>query len=482
LKSLRAKYIIALTLILTIVFGGISVKSFRASERRIKKNQTARLTMVTNIVKNALTAVMLEGRAQDFQRFVETIIEDDINAIRLFSEDGTIIASSNRADRGRKINISQEEFAQPKLSSFEDSGHLIYSMRVPIFNEKPCQRCHGTARNLMGALDVEVIMDDLNESLRDVWESSAIIFGISLVALFASVSLLTRFLVVKPILEIIETVKRVEEGDLKARFNSDRTDEIGNLARSLNSMLSELNRARQEVESCHIEAMRKVEKMATIGELASAIAHEIKNPLAGISGAIQVFAEDFPETDPRRSIINEVLSEIERLDKAVRDLLNFARPPEPHFIKTTVVPVLERALRLITPQAKKQGVEINMVIVSDPPEVYIDPEQMQQVFLNLIINALHSMPGGGSITITTHNRPEDKEFDIIISDTGYGISQADLKNIFKPFFTTKHMGTGLGLAISKNIVEKHGGDITVESQIGVGSSFKITLPLGAPIA
>jgi signal transduction histidine kinase len=226
-----------------------------------------------------------------------------------------------------------------------------------------------------------------------------------------------------------------------------------------------------------MESMQRVEKMATIGELAAAVAHEIKNPLAGISGAIQVLAEDFSPDDPRKGIIKEVLGEIERLDKAVRDLLSFAKPPEPNFVKTPITPVIERSLRLVRAQARRHGVKINIIAAGDTADLRVDPEQMQQVFLNMMMNAIHSMPGGGALTVSTSLRADGSGVEVSIADTGAGIRSEELKNIFKPFFTTKHTGTGLGLAISKNIVEKHGGNIIVDSQVGVGSNFRVILPV-----
>ncbi|MDP2167202.1 MAG: ATP-binding protein [Thermodesulfovibrionales bacterium] len=476
--SLKNKYIVGVSLVLVVVFGSLSYKNLKAEEQRINSDSMAKLTLMTKVIKNALMALMLEGKAAHFQEFVEMLIAEDINAVRLYREDGTIMSSSVPAEKGRAVgNGVPINPASTCISSKEKGGHLIYSMTLPIFNERPCQGCHGSSERVMGILSVEIVMDSYYKSIRDSRVNAAIFYISSFLILSLSLGAMTAFLVTRPLEAIIKTVKRVEEGDLNARFLTDSKDEVGDLAKSLDSMLAELYRARQEVENCHIDSIQKVEKLATIGELASAIAHEIKNPLAGISGAIQVFAEDFLDSDPRRGIINEVLSEIDRLDKAVRDLLNFARPPEPHRIKTQVMPVIERALRLVAGQAKKQGVDTNIVMVDDIEDAYIDPEQMQQVFLNIMINALHSMPGGGEITITTYRKAETNEVDVVISDTGHGISQADIKNIFKPFFTTKHMGTGLGLAISKAIVEKHGGDIYVSSQMGAGSNFRIAIPV-----
>lgn len=461
----------AVVLVMVLILSYINLKS---EDKRIVAENTVKVSLITRVVKNSLMSMMLEGKGTEFKGFFRTFtVSDEINAVRLISPDGSIISSSQPSEevkgQAKKVDISQ-----PEMVSHEQGSRIIYNMRVPIFNEMPCRRCHGMKQEMMAILDVECSFNiDVNRS----WEMTVLSFLTILIVFSVCLSFITTYIITRPLRDIINAARRIEEGDFKARFITERKDEVGRLAGSLNSMLDELSRVRQDAETCHTESMQRVEKMATIGELASAIAHEIKNPLAGISGAIQVFAEDFPEEDPRKAIINEVLTEIERLDKAVRDLLNFAKPPDPHCIKTHITPVIERAIRFLGAQAKRQNVGINVVIMDDIKEVYIDPEQMQQVFLNIMINAMHSISGGGAITIATYMREEEKEAEISISDTGYGISEENIKNVFKPFFTTRHMGTGLGLAISKNIIEKHGGRIELESSIGVGSNFRIILPL-----
>ncbi|MBI4823432.1 MAG: HAMP domain-containing protein [Nitrospirae bacterium] len=453
----------------------LAYKTLDSENERISAENTEKVSLITRIVKNALISMMLEGKGTEFKGFFRTFSVPEINAVRLFKADGTIACSTQPSEIDVQLSAEKVGISQPELNSYEQAGRLIYSMKVPIFNEMPCKRCHGIDKEMMGILDVEFIIE---KSKSRNLETIILTFLGVLVIIPVCLSLITAFFVTRPIENIISSIKRIEGGDISTRFVEERKDEVGRLAGSLNFMLDEMSRVRQDADKCHIESMQRVEKMATIGELASAIAHEIKNPLAGISGAIQVFAEDFSEEDPRKTIINEVLTEIERLDKAVRDLLNFAKPPEPYRIKTHIMPVIERAVRLLGAQAKKQNVDINTVVMQDIKEVYIDPEQMQQVFLNIMLNALHSMLEEGSITIATYLREETKEAEISISDTGHGITEENIKNVFKPFFTTRHMGTGLGLAISKNIVEKHGGRIELESRVGGGSNFRVILPLG----
>jgi signal transduction histidine kinase len=447
------------------------------NEKESSKYDRARATLISEIIKNGLITIMIEGRGEELRRFIETMVAEELNVVRLLSRDGRTIASSIPSEKGEVRALPEDSKMMPALVLEPYKGTPAYNMQMPFFNEKACQKCHAHEKDIMCYLTISLSMDKSYKKIRALRESTIFHYLLTVLIVSVSMGIMTSIVVNAPIRKIIDTIKKVEGGDLSTRVDLNQKDEIGVLASSLNSMLTELTGTKKKLDTCQIEAMQKVEKMANIGELAAAIAHEIKNPIAGISGAIQVLSEEFPDGDNRKEIINEVLAEIGRLDKTVRDLLSFAKPPEPSLVRTPVAPLIERSMRLISAQAKKQSVEVNASSLAQDAEVNIDPEQMQQVLINIMMNALHSMSAGGKITLATQVDKEKNELEISISDTGNGISQDELKNIFKPFYTTKHTGTGLGLSISKNIVESHGGSIIVESRVGVGSTFAITLPM-----
>jgi hypothetical protein len=242
--------------------------------------------------------------------------------------------------------------------------------------------------------------------------------------------------------------------------------------------------AKEEAEQYHHELIQRADRMATIGELASGIAHEIRNPLAGIQGAIQILAEGLPKEDGRRQVTDEIQKQIYKLERLVKDLLNYAKPVPKNYLSTDVNELIDKVLSFfVIQQRNSENFKIKKHFFSPLPRVFIDPNSMEQAFLNIVLNAQKAMPKGGTLTVSTclvnggEKETEIREIQIIFEDMGIGIPKSNLSKIFNPFFSTRSDGTGLGLSITKNIVEQHGGSIEVESQVNVGTKFTITLPL-----
>jgi len=229
------------------------------------------------------------------------------------------------------------------------------------------------------------------------------------------------------------------------------------------------------------ETLQRAEQLRTTGELATGLAHEIKNPLAGIKMTMETLAEEPYLTQEDRSVLFKVVDEIKRIDGLIKGLLNFARPPKPQYMATDVNAVLEAAAQMTlqnSHQAKGDSRRIDLVkdFDRDLPEIIADPMQLRQVFMNLLMNAVDAMPERGTIVLKTAFEKAVCAITVAISDTGRGMNAAVLGKIFQPFFTTKTGGTGLGLAISKRLIEEQGGRIAIESGQGLGTTFSITLP------
>jgi len=238
--------------------------------------------------------------------------------------------------------------------------------------------------------------------------------------------------------------------------------------------------------------------LVSLGELAAGVAHEIRNPLAGIGTSAQVLRSRFAKDDERVKFADVILDEVGRLEKIIENLLLFARPKQPQLVRHDMRESVERTLNLLREQIGKQGVHIQILSDGEPPTVYVDPGQMSQVLLNLVLNAIHAMPSGGELTLEfstiskkmpvsggrrkTDSAPEVPSrpvqfLRIVIYDTGQGISRENLSKLFTPFFTTKSAGTGLGLSISQAIMREHGGSISITSTEGRGTKVTVDIPV-----
>ncbi len=216
-------------------------------------------------------------------------------------------------------------------------------------------------------------------------------------------------------------------------------------------------------------------KLASLGELASTVAHEVRNPLAGIKTGVQFIEKRVKEQDEANEVYRMILTEIDRLEEVVDKFLSFARPSKSVLREMKITDVIEKAISIADEQIKKQKVSLKREYDENLPASPVDEKQMEQVFLNLIINALQAMPDGGTLILKTYR--SDNGIHVEIGDTGTGIPRDKLKNIYEPFFTTRAQGTGLGLSITKRILEEHNATIRVESEEGRGTTFALELPV-----
>jgi two-component system sensor histidine kinase HydH len=223
------------------------------------------------------------------------------------------------------------------------------------------------------------------------------------------------------------------------------------------------------------EEVRRSERLASLGRLASGVAHEIRNPLSSIKGFAQYFREKFEEGSEDKSYADIIIKEVERLNRVVTQLLDFARPKELHLQSYPLSQMIEHPLKLVQGDFDKKGIGLKTSLLEEKVEV--DRDQITQALLNIFLNAMESMNGRGELQVRTVLKPEKRGVEISITDTGSGIRRENLSKIFDPFFSTKKKGTGLGLAITAKIIEAHKGEITAESEEGRGTTFKIFLPL-----
>ena len=325
-------------------------------------------------------------------------------------------------------------------------------------------------------------------------------FGIGILGVFL-VLLLSFFIttgIIRPLREMVWATRKIAEGDLSLELSISSKDEIGQLAESFNHMLIRLKQARRELEDYGRTLEEKVEqrsqqlkkiqaqlmqseKLASLGRLASGVAHEINSPLTGILTFSHLLMRKLKDNPELQRELELIVRETTRVSTIVRGLLDFARESKPQKRPCNINELIVHTLSLVEHQSVFHDIRIVKNLDPQVAMVLLDANQIQQVFMNILLNAADAMPAGGTLTITSHLASEDSFVQVRFTDTGTGIPEKNLNRIFDPFFTTKadKKGTGLGLAVSYGIIDRHRGQIEVQSEEGKGTTFTIKLPIQA---
>jgi two-component system NtrC family sensor kinase len=325
-------------------------------------------------------------------------------------------------------------------------------------------------------------------------------FGIGVLGVLL-VLLLSFFIttgIIQPLREMVGATRKIAEGELSLELPINSQDEIGQLADSFNHMLIRLKQARQELEDYgrvleekveeRSQQLRKIqsqlmqsEKLASLGRLASGVAHEINGPLTGILTFSHLLMRKLKDNPELQKELELIVKETTRVSTIVRGLLDFARESKPQKRPCNINDLILHILSLVERQPVFQNIRIAKSLDSQVPILLIDANQIQQVFMNILLNAADAMVTGGFLTISSSHAPGDPFLQVKFSDTGCGIPEENLPKIFDPFFTTRadKKGTGLGLAVSYGIIERHRGRIEVQSEVGRGTTFTVRLPLEA---
>ena len=318
----------------------------------------------------------------------------------------------------------------------------------------------------------------IDAARHNIEKTKKFLYGLMILGPFFIIIIAFYFLrnFTRSVITLTNATGKIKQGELNYRIKNQLKDEFRELATSFNEMAISLNEQQHKIQ--------QAERLAAVGELAAGLAHEVKNPLAGIKVSIEVLKNELHLEQEDKEIFLRIINEINRIELLLKNLLNYARPLKPqygsvslHEILDTLVKTSEFSLR--SPSEKSRMTkEIIFVkdFAVDMPRIQADAGQLQQVFLNLFLNGIDAITGKGTITIKTERGP-DESVQVRISDTGTGIDPEVLKMVFNPFFTTKSKGNGLGLAICRRLVEQHNGSIEVFNNTGRGGvTFVITLP------
>jgi len=357
--------------------------------------------------------------------------------------------------------VGRPSEAEMRVSSW---GERILEIRVPL----------NISTRFWGSLAMGFTLEAVDREVTAIAKKMAILA----VLLMLGNSILTALYVetlIRPILALHASMRRAGTGNLGVRALIRRRDEVGELANAFNGMMAELEAARER-EKLQQSQLAHTEKMAALGTLAAGVAHEVNNPLAGILTCIETMRANLDDKALCDRYLELVEGGIKRIEHTVQNLLDFSRPREVRPEPTAINHSLQHVVELADYQLRKNKVEVEFQLDPREPVVLADHFQMEQLFLNLVLNAVQAMPGGGHLLLRT--REVGGRVIVEVRDTGVGIPEAIRDRIFDPFFSTRGVGegTGLGLAVSYGIVTAHGGQIQVDSRVGVGSTFRVILP------
>lgn len=395
-----------------------------------------------------------------------------IDTVTLFFGD-LRISTNVRDERGNRAvgtRISREVYDVVLIGNRDYVGRAYVVTDWYISRYAPL---HDHQGNVTGIIYVGALESKFLELVR-TFNSRAVLIALVCIALAGIIAVPIAHVITRPVAELVEANRRLAQGDITVRVHPYGKGELAVLGESFNTMAETLHKTQQEL-------LHK-EKLASMGQLAAGVAHEINNPL----GTILLFAEamhnDAPEDSRQRDDLRMIIKETTRCKNIVADLLNFARQQEVLAQETDIHALLERAVEAVSHQPIFERVQFVRQFAPALPKIQADPDQLHQVMINLLNNAADAMEGQGTITLAT--RTVDRDWvEIRVTDTGRGIPEENLGKLFTPFFTTKPpgKGTGLGLSIVYGIIKMHRGQITVQSKVGEGTTFTITLPLQLPL-
>lgn len=429
--------------------------------------------------------VLLNRNFEIVDKIKQTVYQDvqykgrDIGTSTIFQDDVRIATNVRNADGTRAIRtrVSEEVYnrvvgeGEPWIGRAYVVNHWYITAYEPIRNIRG---------QVIGILYVGIIEQKYNDvRTRTVSAFTGIAMG------GAAVSMALSYLISRPIRQsiakLVAASRAVAQGNLDAKVEITTNDELQELADTFNAMASAVKARDERLKEYASSRVRKSERLAMVGQLAAGVAHELNNPMQGIVTYSLLLLEEMPADDPNRSAIETIVKQANRCTEIVRGLLDFSRRKTPHKQRFDAVRVLEECITLVERQSLFHNIEIVRSFQAGLPPVVIDPTQIQQVFMNLIMNAAEAMEGSGRLYLATRLQPGGQNVEVEVTDTGHGISEADMEKVFVPFFTTKESGhgVGLGLAISYGIVKEHKGTISVESEPEKGTTFIVRLPVTA---
>jgi signal transduction histidine kinase len=485
---LGTRLAIFLSLVIIAVLSGYGYFHILSRRDILIRKMKVEVRSIGETLRVSLEKISLPREMEDVQDVIDAVEESEKTlGVIVYHQGKDMVFQSHSIGEGvepylRVIKRSiQEGWPQEEFTVYKK--YPVFSYTFPLKDKK--------GKNIGGVS----ILQHTSDMEEDVRKAKWGIFINILLLIGGTVTLVlfvTQRWIVLPISQLMDGIKNMAKGNLSTRIDLRRKDELFDLAQAFNQMAADLKEAqgriirdaegRLELE----RSLRRSEKLATIGQLSSGLAHEIGTPLNIISGRAELLKKRFEDKNEVQKNLDIIVQQAERITKIIQQLLGFVRKKAPQQTPINVRAILENTLDFLDHQMQKQDVRVEKDLKDNLPLVKGDSDQIQQVFLNLILNAIQSMPEGGMLHLAAASKwcsRQDMEegqrqyVEVHVEDTGMGMEPEVLQKIFKPFYTTKDKGTGLGLTVSLGIVQDHDGWIDVKSEVEKGSLFRVYLPV-----
>jgi two-component system NtrC family sensor kinase len=492
-KNKISHKLIAVGIVTIAIVGVFSYFITKSNQRNFILKVEHYAHQLSEMIKSSTKSDMLFYRRERVHEIIDTIGQQEgIEKVRIFNKEGIIIYSSDRSVVGTMVDKQAEACYvchtadQPlerlsisertRIFQLEDEVRSLGIIN-PIYNEPSCWQAdchiHDQDQKVLGVLDVSMSLAEVDRLTAD--NQTKVIFFTLGAMVIISVFLWYFFkrLITRPVQRIVAATNAVAAGNLSYKLQVKRNDELGHLGNSFNEMTRNLAEAQTQLYHS--------DKLASIGRLAAGVAHEINNPLTGVLTYSSFLLKRSKDDSEIKSDLEIIVRETKRCRDIVKDLLDFARPISAYKKSVNINDVIDRALNIVASQLNLRDIVVHKQYLESLPDVSIDDGQLQQVFINLLVNAADAIGNkGGKILLATRTvQFQGKEHvQVEVTDTGCGIAKENLSKIFEPFYSTKDQkGIGLGLSVVWGIIDKHQGTIAVDSELNKGATFTIRLPV-----
>ena len=484
--GLKLRLILILTIPAVLAVGVHGLLRIRQERAQLLEEDRQNMALTARAIQIAVENALRDRQISDVKRLLAEMVEQQeaIDRIRLFDRSlrPTLVSNPLSIVEG----VPSDVFHRVMATGVPEGSYRTHGRRSVLYYVVPLRDRKGAVDGTMEIVHLAAGIDArLRAAANDIW----IRLGLVQVVIVVLTATALQRQVLRPLSRLLAGIQSLGRGEPGPPLPVERRDELARVAEAFNEMAAQLEAARRRLlaeaeRTLELEQhLRRTETLAVAGKLASALAHEVGTPLNIISGRAEFLQATAGLDESARKDLGVIGDQIDRISKIIRSMLDTVRLQKLEIQPTPLADIVDRVFPLLRHAARRHGVTLATAIPDELPRMVADPGQMQQVLINLVLNALDATPPGGVVEIGA--RPEDSGgragVAVAVRDTGPGIPNELKPRLFEPFFTTKPagQGTGLGLAICRDIVRAHGGEIRVESQPGAGATFIVWIPAAA---